>query len=411
MKKLTVFLILALISNTVIAQWEIISNGQYPTINAIDFPTESIGYACGENFILKTLDGGDNWEYIEINYNFISIDFVSSDIGYASGPNKTICKTTDGGISWSKLNVPYLGSDPICFKEISFRDENNGFIAAGDYITDFDFDVMYAVGYILKTTDGGLSWSVKNIGLEMNAIHIVKNSDLVFAAGGTSAPMGFENILLKSSNFGDSWERIEGTITKPFRTIHSIDEEKIIVSYYSDIFLSSNGADSFEYFNLDTIKPYQYIYNCFFANENEFYIIGKKSLFYSYNIKENSFEKIIIPGLNHDLFSFSIINNTGFIVGSNGLIMRNKAITKTDEIINTNGNINIYPNPTTGIINIECYDNLTYDIKIFNLHQMIFGHSFEGRTAHLSIENLNPGLYFIRISSENGVRVNKVIKL
>jgi photosystem II stability/assembly factor-like uncharacterized protein len=177
--------------NAVNAQWEIVSNGQYPSLKAIDFPTESIGYACGDNFVLKTLDGGDSWEYIETNYNFSSIAFVSSDIGYASGPNKTICKTIDGGFTWSKLNVPNLGEEVIDFKEISFKDEQNGFMAAGTYIVIPDFWIMYAVGYILKTSNGGLNWSVKNVYYEMNAINIVKNSNVVFAAGGTFAPIGF----------------------------------------------------------------------------------------------------------------------------------------------------------------------------------------------------------------------------
>jgi photosystem II stability/assembly factor-like uncharacterized protein len=48
-------------------QWEVITNGQFSDIQEIDFPTNEIGYACGENFILKTKDGGETWSKIDVN--------------------------------------------------------------------------------------------------------------------------------------------------------------------------------------------------------------------------------------------------------------------------------------------------------------------------------------------------------
>jgi hypothetical protein len=224
--------------------------------------------------------------------------------------------------------------------------------------------------------------------------------------------LGSENILLKSSDFGGSWEQIEGAIETPFMKINSLDEEKVIISSYYEVYLSFNGGNSFENFSFDTLRPNQQpIYNCFFANENEFYIIGKNSLFYRFIISENRFEKINIAGLNHDLLSFFIINNVGFIVGTNGLIMRNETITSTNEIPNLNSSTRIYPNPTSNYINIEFYEYSTYDVKVFNLQKMVKSQIFEGRSATISLENLNSGVYFVLIKSNKGVCVKKVIKL
>ena len=70
-----------------------------------------------------------------------SVCFTNSVTGYAVGDAGTILKTTDGGLNWTIFNMgPGYSLTSVCF-----TDENTGY-AAGS-------------GTILKTDDAGASWN------------------------------------------------------------------------------------------------------------------------------------------------------------------------------------------------------------------------------------------------------------
>ena len=74
-----------------------------------------------------------------------SVFFTDSITGYAVGSAGTIIKTTDGGATWS---IYSSGTGNMLFS-VFFTDANNGF-AAGTCSTG---------DLILKTSDAGNSWS------------------------------------------------------------------------------------------------------------------------------------------------------------------------------------------------------------------------------------------------------------
>jgi hypothetical protein len=80
--------------------------------------------------------------------------------------------------------------------------------------------------------------------------------------------------------------------------------------------------------------------------------------------------------------------------------------TKSSKIVS----FNVYPNPTTGIINIKnTTGNLVniYDILGHNVFTAKINGSFNVQTLNLSA--LQPGLYFVKISDGNSSSVKKVI--
>jgi len=74
-----------------------------------------------------------------------SVFFVTPDIGWAAGAAGTIIKTTDGGTTWT----PQLGGDPQnaarSISDLKFVDQNNGFAVQNTGIGDYG---------LLHTTDG-----------------------------------------------------------------------------------------------------------------------------------------------------------------------------------------------------------------------------------------------------------------
>ncbi len=77
-----------------------------------------------------------------------AIDFPTSSVGYIVGYDSTILKTTDGGQTWSQLglNGIVISSGDDDFTDVHFVDENTGFIVSG-------------YTGVWKTVDGAQSWS------------------------------------------------------------------------------------------------------------------------------------------------------------------------------------------------------------------------------------------------------------
>jgi len=87
------------------------------------------------------------WEPVNYKQDLTleSVFFVTPDIGWAAGAAGTIIKTTDGGATWT----PQLGGDPQNdarrISDLKFVDQNNGFAVQNTGIGDY---------VLLHTTDG-----------------------------------------------------------------------------------------------------------------------------------------------------------------------------------------------------------------------------------------------------------------
>ncbi len=79
--------------------------------------------------------------------DLMDVYFCNADMGFVVGSEGLILKTTNGGITWSS----YSGLPNYYLNSVYFTDYQTGYIA-GDY------------GIILKTTNGGLNWTALNSG-------------------------------------------------------------------------------------------------------------------------------------------------------------------------------------------------------------------------------------------------------
>jgi photosystem II stability/assembly factor-like uncharacterized protein/pimeloyl-ACP methyl ester carboxylesterase len=123
--------------------------------------------------ILKTTDGGKTWKKVyQSNRPFETTwkaSFPTKEIGYVTiqsynpDPNvklQRIAKTIDGGENWNEINlVEDAGAREF---GIGFIDENHGFVGTMN------------IGY--ETNDGGLTWTPTNIGMACNKIKIYKDN-------------------------------------------------------------------------------------------------------------------------------------------------------------------------------------------------------------------------------------------
>ena len=116
-------------------------------VNDVYFLNQNLGFAISTTKeILRTTDGGANWEGYGKTYGDINAGSISSSstLYLLSSNNKNVIKLTDGGAQIQSLAIGI--NEPV---------------EAFDFVTD---SLGYAPAFprhLLKTTDGGTSWSIR----------------------------------------------------------------------------------------------------------------------------------------------------------------------------------------------------------------------------------------------------------
>jgi len=118
--------------------WTPLNSGTTSDVPSLYFVNKDTGFVGTNSMILKTTDGGNSWVSTLLNFTPTSIHFSDTDHGYATGGHKII-KTTDGGNTWNYMHSETANS----IYRIFFTDSVTGYILGSNRT-------------ILKTTSGGL---------------------------------------------------------------------------------------------------------------------------------------------------------------------------------------------------------------------------------------------------------------
>ncbi len=194
---------------TVIAQsWETLGASTLSwRFEDMYFVDENHGWvADGAGQILHTSDGGETWSQQHLNgdHYFRSIEFYDTQIGFAGtlangNPSATLLKTTDGGQSWTNIsNTLPVNVPGIC--GMSMADENTLFITG----------VFFGSAYIMKTTDQGETWTYNSMASLCNGlvdIHFV-DSNRGFAVGQSAQGTGLKAIVIGTTDGGTTWNEL-----------------------------------------------------------------------------------------------------------------------------------------------------------------------------------------------------------
>ena len=75
-----------------------------------------------------------------------------------------------------------------------------------------------------------------------------------------------------------------------------------------------------------------------------------------------------------------------------------------------NDDFNIYPNPASNTININCKNNIN-EVKIINITgNVVFTNKYDNNDILIDIKDLTDGIYFIKITTANKSQIIKLIK-
>jgi photosystem II stability/assembly factor-like uncharacterized protein len=184
---------------------------------AVDPEDSNIVYAGTSAGIFKSSDGGISWSAVKsrlitdangpLVISALAIDPQNPDTVYAIWPDTGVLKTTDAGASWTAAYAEPI--TPIGLTVLRIDPQNSGTMYAG------------TPAGIFKTTDAGASWSAVNAGLPSDgnghltistlAIDPQTPSTIYAVYVGTSAYEGgfcCGGGVVKSTDGGVSWTRL-----------------------------------------------------------------------------------------------------------------------------------------------------------------------------------------------------------
>ncbi len=404
MKHPVILSLVALLTvTTATAQW--IGSAPLPgfSLYQVAFPDISAAYITGDlGFMYKSTDAGATWNQI---YDFgpfsglYDVDFINSNVGFVSA-NGGVFRTLDGAVTWTPVSAAFGQQTGLPLAKVKITGEKiystfasndtSYFVRSDDYGSNwttvfqkyelgaqpFVYSMVDSLnGYfinpnvleqVLKTTDGGLSFS---------DTLMVTNGDIVL-----QQEYDFTD-LQHGYNYGSS-----GSFSHPTRTWNT-------GTFYFPIDLDG--------FGVLPVLDMDYRTSKLFVSS----LYGK--IFYSTDHGSQWTEQA--TPVSNPVTSVAFADEDhGIAVCAGQVIYTSNGGTVSVAEINAPMDLNIYPNPSAGQIYIESEQG----VKILRLTvissngAMVL--SIEKPTNVIPTGDLKPGAYLLQLETAGGTLTRKV---
>lgn len=388
-----------------------------PRFAAVYFKSENEGIISGQRgMILKTNNSASTWSPYSFLYDPIWGGCLFDEVGYVHTLEK-LYKTVDGGQNWSTTNKP---SNSGMIRKIQFFDDNNGIMLAGKPNYD-DITKLY------KTIDGGQTWSILNSDEDArkSTIQFI-NESLGFAYATspfyrmqitTNGGQSFQDLDYESEYFdinfvsenigysiGYGWNRIFKTIDGGLTwNVHYIDNNGIKdieflnaeVGYMltSRIYKTIDGGNT--WIMLPSLGEYIDVIN-FYTTEKGYAIDDDNVVYHTINGGESW---NISTSFYNEIKNIKITGQNVLLYGDYGLIAKTNTnhMSVNDFPINPKYEIQVYPNPSSNLINIKIDQSLTINrLEIYDFTGKLISQKLTNETNY-SIKNLSAGIYILKV--------------
>jgi photosystem II stability/assembly factor-like uncharacterized protein len=192
------------------------------TITGIHFFDSNNGLVAVGSSIFKTADGGKNWDQVSDLRSAIYLQFISDSIGYAYGGFTLegifygeLYKTENQGNNWINLsNTSEVADWEIL--AMYFLNKDTG------YIANYNHEVYY-------TWNGGITWTMRSDSLPTNIY------DMVFVSENEGYGVGFPDLgILKTTDGGITWSWDYKVGTTYFGSIAKTPDNKKVIAVGSN---------------------------------------------------------------------------------------------------------------------------------------------------------------------------------
>jgi photosystem II stability/assembly factor-like uncharacterized protein len=405
--------------------WELTTPGVDNYFNAIQFVNDSVGYAESNNYsILKTIDGGETWVPKFISYNKISgiMSFADANNGIVVSYD-TIFISHDGAETWKAARIPLNVFEVR--KKVVYID------AASVYMLVMCMDAGYTKTWykVLLSTDTLHTWTEVLLPEGEYYDMMFVNSSTGFLTGGYNTNAPGDGFILRTTDGGKTWSEMEinnetlGVFTK----IQMFDSNTGVVEYSNPsvqtkllpitngIVLSqplwTHADDIYSAFN-----PFPFH---FFSHESGFVLYDEKL----YRLQSDS-----VWGLSWSLFDeFPSFYDICFLSPTKGFLFSNNMLIhlspnasplsiSEDWSSNSPALIKVYPVPASDrlVFRFTGQGEISADLVIVNTQgQRVISvpnaNLLSNTDYPINVSDLPAGIYFYRFNTMSGVTSGKLL--
>lgn len=370
MKKLVLLFIL--VANILSAQtWQPLSSipsntvGSNQRFDDVFFLNENLGWAAngGYSEVFKTTDGGVNWTSqitgtaLGSYHYFRNIEFLDENIGFLGTLNQKFYKTTDGGTTWSLVTNISPNPSAIC-----------GLDCVGTS-TVYGCGAYFGPAHIIKSTDSGATWQFINMSAYATALVDINfiDENIGFVSGNNASG----GIVLKTTDGGTTWTQLLSTGTNgdfvwKLQVLNSnnnvlFGSVEAVAPNPGRLAKSIDGGVTWTLQN----APESVVQAVGFLNENHGWMGGHTTGFYE---TFNGGASWTNTGVGSNLNRIFFIGNTAYTSGRT--IYKMSSILSNSDFIEQNRidlKVRVSPNPVAEKLNIEI-DFLAEDHILIDLY-------------------------------------------
>ncbi|MEA5461864.1 YCF48-related protein [Arcicella sp. LKC2W] len=262
------------------------------------------------------------------------VQFLNENVGYISGQVGVILKTKDAGKTWVKQTTGIT----TALNSLNFVDENTGWAVGAASTVG-----TTTVSTILNTSDGGTTWTRQTVGGTARALNSVK-----FIDKNTGWAVGANGTIYHTTNGGTTWaiqanidtlgmrgswvrKRIaagenttsttNGTIGgTTLNYIHAIDAKNLyILGNAGYIFKSTDGGNKWKWMETESLNA---VYGISYPTNNTAFICGANGMILKMNAN-GTFEDRTNKANTRSFRDLYFINeNYGWAIGEHGYIYK-----------------------------------------------------------------------------------------
>lgn len=383
-----------------------------------------------DRYIIKTEDGGLTWTKYELPEEIMGTvlyeaDFVNQEVGYIVGGTSfgawnVILKTEDGGMHWTALDNSFLGSvGSYGIENVSFVSEETGYIAA-------------AYQGVYKTTDGGVTFTALELPLIEGSLNtwiseikfINQEVGFVSCSGYKPADSSYVSYILKTTNGGNSWiVTDQSNWSDPGEwhhvdKIHFVNENNIFaIGGKGYLKMSPDGGTSWVHKELP--DPGGTATDIFFINNACGYIIMADKIYRTDDAGQSWALQSFATEYNTAHYIQFANDSIGYAAGNYHLfvdpfttLFKSLQPASLPLSVYTGGlrsRFKIYPNPACDIVHLE-YESKAQiqSIQLFDIGGRLIK-AFGKNKKALDIGDIADGIYFLNIQTEEGDINEKII--
>jgi len=336
------------------------------------------------------------------------IDHTNENVMYASSQYGSLNRSDDGGWSFYDISPE---SDGPWVTPMAMDPSNNEYIYAG--YTD-----------IYKSLDGGMSWvNVTNGfagGIEYDFIVVApSDGNYIYATMGTK--------VIKSTDGGATWSNIAGlplfSVTNTWIEVKEDDPNTIYATFSgysanSKVYKSTDGGSTWT--NITGTGLPNLPVNCIVYekyNSDEALYIGTDVGVYYKNKNMSSWIPYNDGFPNVDVRELEINYTIGKLrAGTYGRGLWETDLYSSPTSVgekNTMSGVAVYPNPSTGLVNINIPGNEEALVDIINplgqivATQIVYANS--PRNLNFDLAKQSRGVYFVKVSTASAIKTRQLI--